>query len=111
MPTPSSTASFTTPIASISPARASDADAPDRAQRIDDQPATLPKIYGQQGARQPGDIISERRATSSRNQRATSSESAPSDRPVAGHPAHRRVAAQPVGIVHVLVAGKASKHR
>src|SRR5437764_13457289 len=76
MPTPSSTASFTTPIASISPARASDADAPDRAQRIDDQPATLPKIYGQQGARQPGNIISERRATSSRNQRATSSESA-----------------------------------
>jgi hypothetical protein len=33
------------PTASISPARASDADAPpDRSQRIDDQPATLPKI-------------------------------------------------------------------
>jgi hypothetical protein len=30
-------------------------------------------IAGVQGARQPGDIISERRATSSRNQRATSS--------------------------------------
>src|SRR6201987_3352842 len=83
MPTPSSTASFTTPIASTSLARASDADAPlDRAQRIDDQPATLPKIYCQQGARQPGDIISERRATSSRNQRATSSESA-ADAPTA----------------------------
>jgi hypothetical protein len=40
--------------------------------RIDDQPPTLPKIYCQQGARQPGDIISERRAISSRNQRATS---------------------------------------
>src|SRR5438067_4978104 len=78
MPPPSSTAPFTTPTASTSPATASDADAPpDRAQRIDDQPATLPKIYCQQGARQPGDIISERRATSSRNQRATSSESAP----------------------------------
>jgi hypothetical protein len=36
----------------------------------------LPKITCQQGARQPGDIISYRRATSSRNQRATSSESA-----------------------------------
>jgi hypothetical protein len=36
----------------------------------------LPKNYRQQGARQPGDIISERRATSFRNQRATSSESA-----------------------------------
>ena len=36
----------------------------------------MPKNYGQQGARQPGDIISYRRATSSRNQRATSSESA-----------------------------------
>src|SRR5215510_3822880 len=69
-------ASFTTPIASISPARASDADAPDRSQGIDHQTAILPKIYCQQGARQPGDIISERRATSSRNQRATSSESA-----------------------------------
>src|SRR5947207_5098859 len=77
MPTPSSTASFTTPTASTSPATASDADAPpDRAQRIDHQPATLTKIYCQQGARQPGDIISDRRATSSRNQWATSSESA-----------------------------------
>jgi P63C domain len=36
----------------------------------------LSKIYCQPGARQPGDIISYRRATSSRNQRATSSESA-----------------------------------
>src|SRR6201981_2595112 len=44
-PTPSLTGSFTMPTASISPARASDADAPpDRAQRIDDQPPTLPKI-------------------------------------------------------------------
>src|SRR5438067_217627 len=40
------------------------------------QPPTLAQIYYQQSARQPGDIISERRATSSRNQRATSSESA-----------------------------------
>jgi nucleoside-diphosphate-sugar epimerase len=37
----------------------------------------LAQIYCQQSARQPGDIKSERRATSSRNQRATSSESAP----------------------------------
>jgi hypothetical protein len=36
----------------------------------------LAQIYCQQSARQPGDIISERRATSSRNRRATSSESA-----------------------------------
>jgi len=43
---------------------------------IDHQPTTCQKFYRQQGARQPGDIISYRRATSSRNQRATSSESA-----------------------------------
>ena len=36
----------------------------------------MAQIYCQQSARQPGDIISERRATSSRNRRATSSESA-----------------------------------
>src|ERR1700730_15191921 len=72
----SGTASFTTPTASISPAKASGANAPDRSQRIDHQPPTLAQIYCQQSARQPGDIISERRATSSRNQRATSSESA-----------------------------------
>ena len=34
------------------------ADAPDRSHRIDHQPANLSKIYCQQGARQPGDIIS-----------------------------------------------------
>jgi len=33
-----------TPIGSISPARASDADVPDRSERIDHQPAILPKI-------------------------------------------------------------------
>src|SRR6516165_1320462 len=43
---------------------------------IDHQPTTCQKFYRQQGARRPGDIISYRRATSSRNQRATSSESA-----------------------------------
>ena len=73
---PSSTASFTTPTASISPATASGADLQIDPKGIDHRPATLPKIYCQQGARQPGDIISDRRATSSRNQRATSSESA-----------------------------------
>jgi len=36
----------------------------------------LVEAGSKKGARQPGDIISERRATSSRNQRATSSESA-----------------------------------
>src|SRR6516164_7376293 len=45
-------------------------------QRIDHQPVTLPKSTPSRGACQPGDIISYRRATSSRNQRATSSESA-----------------------------------
>ena len=43
MPTPFSTASSTTPTVSTSPARVSDADAPDRCRRIDHQPATLPK--------------------------------------------------------------------
>jgi len=37
--------------------------------------------------------------------------STPGDRPVADHPAHRRVTAQPIGIVHVLVAGEPAKHR
>src|ERR1700730_972964 len=55
----SGTASFTTPTASISPAKASGANAPDRSQRIDHQPPTLAQIYCQQSARQPGDIISE----------------------------------------------------
>ena len=44
---------------------ASGADAQGQFQRIEHRPATLPKIYCQQGARQPGDIISYRRATSS----------------------------------------------
>ena len=87
MPTPSSIGWFTTPIASISPARASDADALDRSEGIDYQPTTLPKIYCQQSARQPGDIISYRRATSSRNQRATSSESAGHERKGSVEPA------------------------
>jgi hypothetical protein len=33
----------------------------------------------------------------------------PFDRPIADHPAYCRVAAQPVGVVHVLVAGKPSE--
>ena len=35
--------------------------------------------------------------------------SRPFDRPIADHPAYCRVAAQPVGVVHVLVAGKPSE--
>ena len=35
----------------------------------------------------------------------------PADRPVADHPAHRRVAAQPLGVVHVLIAGQPPEHR
>ena len=35
----------------------------------------------------------------------------PGDRPVADHPAHCRVAAQPVGVVHILVAGQPSEYR
>src|SRR6516165_9509187 len=56
---PSSTASFTTPTASISPATASGADLQIDPKGIDHRPATLPKIYCQQGARQPGDTIPE----------------------------------------------------
>jgi len=33
------------------------------------------------------------------------------DRPVADYPTHRRVAAQPIGIVHVLVASQPPEHR
>jgi len=33
------------------------------------------------------------------------------DRPVTDHPAHCRVAAQPLGVVHVLVAGQPPEHR
>ena len=35
----------------------------------------------------------------------------PFDRPVADHPTHGRIAAQPLGIVHVLVAGKPAEYR
>ena len=35
----------------------------------------------------------------------------PVDRPVADHPAHRRIAAQPLGVVHVLVAGQPPEYR
>jgi hypothetical protein len=35
----------------------------------------------------------------------------PGDRSVADHPAHRRVAAQPVGVVHILIAGQPPGHR
>jgi hypothetical protein len=35
----------------------------------------------------------------------------PSHRPVTDHPAHRRVAAQPVGIAQVLVAGQPPEYR
>jgi hypothetical protein len=37
--------------------------------------------------------------------------SSPFDRPIADHPTHRRVAAQPVGVVHILVAGQPPEHR
>jgi hypothetical protein len=37
--------------------------------------------------------------------------SSPFDRPVADHPTHCRVAAQSVGVIHVLVAGEPSKYR
>jgi hypothetical protein len=33
------------------------------------------------------------------------------DRPVTYDPAHRRVAAQPLGVVHILIAGQPSEHR
>jgi hypothetical protein len=35
----------------------------------------------------------------------------PCDRLIADHPAHRRITAQPVGVIHVLVAGQPSEHR
>jgi hypothetical protein len=57
MPTPSSTASFTTLIGSISPATAFGAGAPDQLQRIDHWPATCQK----HGSRAPAS-----QATSSR---------------------------------------------
>jgi hypothetical protein len=59
MPTPSSTASFTTPTASISPARASDAGAPDQLQRIDHRLTICQKITPAEAPLN--------RATSSRN--------------------------------------------
>jgi hypothetical protein len=35
----------------------------------------------------------------------------PGDRAVADHPAHRRITTQPLGVVHVLVAGQPPEHR
>src|SRR5215467_11158471 len=67
MPTSSPIASAITPIASISPATVSDADAPDQSHRIDHQPATLPKnlLSAERPPTRrhhlvsPGDIVSE----------------------------------------------------
>src|SRR5580704_13350761 len=78
MPTPSSTASCTTPIASISPGTACAGPDQYQPERID------PKFTSRQNPTasrtpQAGDIMSEQRATSSRNDRATSSESAHAD--------------------------------
>jgi len=60
----------------------------------------LAQIYYQQSARQPGDIISERRATSSRNQRATSSESASGNRSPDIEPIHAPAANEPTRPEH-----------
>ena len=35
----------------------------------------------------------------------------PGDRPVTDHPAHWGIAVEPLGVVHVLVAGEPSEHR
>jgi hypothetical protein len=35
----------------------------------------------------------------------------PGDRRVANDPTHRRIAAQPIGVIHILVASEASEHR
>jgi hypothetical protein len=35
----------------------------------------------------------------------------PRNRSVADHPTHRRIAAQPFGVVHILVAGQPAKYR
>ena len=50
-------------------------------------------------------------ATSSRNGPSGWPKPRTSDRPVANHPAHRRIAARPVGVIDVLVAGEPSKYR
>ncbi len=36
---------------------------------------------------------------------------APRNRSVADHPPHRRIVAQPLGVVHILVAGEPAKYR
>ena len=38
-------------------------------------------------------------------------EAADRDRPVADHPAHRRVAAQPIGVIQILIAGEPPEYR
>ncbi len=63
MPTPSSTASSTTPIASISPAKACAERVRDPSQRIDPPLASRQNPNRQQDALQAGDIMSEQRAT------------------------------------------------
>ena len=35
----------------------------------------------------------------------------PGNRPVADHPAHRRIAAQPLGVVYVLITSEPTEHR
>ena len=62
-PTPSSIASSTTPIASISPATACVGPDQKPPQRIDPHSASRHKTNRQQDAPQAGDIMSEQRAT------------------------------------------------
>ena len=62
-PTPSSTASSTTPIASISLATACAVPDQDQPQRIDPQLPSRHKLTRQHKRPQPGDIMSEQRAT------------------------------------------------
>ena len=50
-------------------------------------------------------------ATSSRAAHLAGRSGRPGDRPIADHPAQSRIATQPIGVVHVLVAGQPPKHR
>ena len=47
----------------------------------------------------------------SRSPHLASRSGRPGDRPVAHDPAHRRVAAQPLGVIHVFVASQPPEHR